>query len=384
MKIALLTDGIYPYVIGGMQKHSYYLAKYFAANSVDVDLYHFSESAAHDINKLDIFSEREKLHINSVVLEFPRQDPFPGHYIRASYRYSEKIFNILKHNLDVDFIYTKGFSGWKLFMEKKKGMQLPPCGVKLHGMNMYDRAYSLRSFAEQIMLRPPAAFCMRYADYVFSYGGKVTDIIRDKAGVPADKIIEVPAGIEPSWLSEASFINNRTVQFVFVGRYDRIKGIEDLMAVLGELLKEGHDFGFHFIGPVPEHLQMKSAAVTYHGTVTSQSEMQGLLRKMDVLVCPSYSEGMPNVVIEAMASGLAVIASDVGAVNIMVSERTGWLIEPGSRNQLRKAILAAIGTGSTGLQVKKIQSLNFVRENLLWEKVILKLLGEITRKIQAK
>lgn len=30
MKIALLTDGIFPYAMGGMQKHSYYLAKYFA------------------------------------------------------------------------------------------------------------------------------------------------------------------------------------------------------------------------------------------------------------------------------------------------------------------------------------------------------------------
>ena len=48
MKISLLTDGIFPYVIGGMQKHSYYLVKYFAQIGVYVDLYHTNQS------KLDI------------------------------------------------------------------------------------------------------------------------------------------------------------------------------------------------------------------------------------------------------------------------------------------------------------------------------------------
>ncbi|WP_081782592.1 hypothetical protein [Marinilabilia salmonicolor] len=40
MRIALLTDGIYPHIMGGMQKHSYYLAKYLARAGVKVDVYH--------------------------------------------------------------------------------------------------------------------------------------------------------------------------------------------------------------------------------------------------------------------------------------------------------------------------------------------------------
>ena len=42
MRVALITDGIYPYVIGGMQKHSFYIAKYLAKNRVYVDLFHFN------------------------------------------------------------------------------------------------------------------------------------------------------------------------------------------------------------------------------------------------------------------------------------------------------------------------------------------------------
>ena len=77
MKIALLTDGISPYVLGGMQRHSFYLAKYFARQKVYVDLFHFNQSEL-DINKLECFSEDEKIFINSIVIDFPRIFPFPG------------------------------------------------------------------------------------------------------------------------------------------------------------------------------------------------------------------------------------------------------------------------------------------------------------------
>ena len=41
MRIAIFTTGIYPYITGGIQKHSYYLAKYLAKNKIYVDLYHY-------------------------------------------------------------------------------------------------------------------------------------------------------------------------------------------------------------------------------------------------------------------------------------------------------------------------------------------------------
>ena len=44
MKVALITDGINPYVIGGMQKHSTYLAKHLVQNGVKLDLFHFVNS----------------------------------------------------------------------------------------------------------------------------------------------------------------------------------------------------------------------------------------------------------------------------------------------------------------------------------------------------
>ncbi|HVA98674.1 MAG TPA: glycosyltransferase family 1 protein, partial [Bacteroidia bacterium] len=108
MKIALLTDGIYPYVIGGMQKHSFYLAKYLAKNQIYVDLYHTNQSQ-FDIHKLEFFTEEEKKYIHSFVVDFPKHKKIPGHYIRESYEYSKQIYTVFKNNSTVDFIYVQGF-----------------------------------------------------------------------------------------------------------------------------------------------------------------------------------------------------------------------------------------------------------------------------------
>ena len=121
MRIALITDGIWPYVLGGMQKHSYYLCKYLAQQNVYVDLYHFNQSN-YDISKLEFFTDEERIYINSIIIDFPKSLPFPGHYIYNSYKHSKLIFEAIKDKLPIyDFIYTKGFTGWFLINQKSNG-----------------------------------------------------------------------------------------------------------------------------------------------------------------------------------------------------------------------------------------------------------------------
>jgi hypothetical protein len=118
MRVALITDGIWPYVLGGMQKHSYYLCKYLAKNKVQVDLIHFNQST-YNISQLEFFSEEEKKYITSIVIDFPKSFHFPGHYFYNSYRHSKLIFQALQHQIQAyNFIYAKGFTGWYLINQK--------------------------------------------------------------------------------------------------------------------------------------------------------------------------------------------------------------------------------------------------------------------------
>ena len=71
MRVALITDGIWPYVLGGMQKHSFYLCKYLAQNKINIDLVHFNAST-YEIDKLEFFTDEEKRYINSIIVNFPK------------------------------------------------------------------------------------------------------------------------------------------------------------------------------------------------------------------------------------------------------------------------------------------------------------------------
>lgn len=69
------------------------------------------------------------------------------------------------------------------------------------------------------------------------------------------------------------------------------------------------------------------------------ADMPGRFADADVLVLSSYSEGRPNVVVEALASGLPVIATDLEGVRSMVVDgETGWLIPAGSADQMAAAL----------------------------------------------
>lgn len=377
MKVALLTDGISPYVMGGMQKHSYYLAKYLAQNKVYVDLYHFNQSNS-DIHKLDVFSNDEKEFIRSIVIDFPKLDSLPGHYLRESYKYSELIFSHIKPALNgYDFIYSKGFSGWKLIEEKTKGLACPPIGVKFHGYEMFQPAPDIKTFFRHLLLRGPVKSISRKADFVFSYGSKITGIIR-KLGVSKTKIIEIPTGIENNWLNSSKLGVGEIRRFVFVGRFERRKGVEELTAVIKDLINN-YPFVFEFIGPIPKEMQIQGKNIVYHGSISDAEKIKTILRGADVFVCPSHSEGMPNVILEGMASGLAIIATDVGAVSLMVGKHNGCLISPGSKQELSKAMVDLINMDTTQFIGLKENSIKIVQEKFLWNNVIKSLIPLIVK-----
>ncbi len=67
-------------------------------------------------------------------------------------------------------------------------------------------------------------------------------------------------------------------------------------------------------------------------------DIPALMSAADVFVLPSRFEGMPVVILEAFAAGLPVLATSVGSVPQLVSERTGWLIPPGDAHELERAL----------------------------------------------
>ncbi|MBS1645887.1 MAG: glycosyltransferase family 4 protein [Bacteroidetes bacterium] len=378
MRIALLTDGIFPYRIGGMQKHSYYLVKYFAKQGVHVDLYHLNNSE-YDIDKMDFFTEEEKKNITSFVIPFPNKGRWPWHYLRESYIHSKMMYQVFEKQAPVDFIYSKGYTGWYFIKKKKQGAKMPPIGLRLHGYEIFQPSAKLINKYRKYMYLPLVRYLNNHADVVYSYGGGITDIIKKNLPKTANKIVEIPAAIEKEWIYEKNTSLHNPIRFAFLGRYDIRKGIQELDAALRAIILQ-YKIEFHFVGPVPKKFQIKSDKILYHGTIHDIEKIKHILQSTDVFVLPSHSEGMPNVILEAMASGCAILATRVGAVNNMVDEDNGWLIPPFSTSDIEQKINEILDK-KIRIEQKKEKSVQKIKELFLWEKVIEKEIAIIKHKI---
>ncbi len=377
MRIALLTDGIWPYRIGGMQKHSYYLVKYFAQHGVFVDLYHMNDSV-YDIDKLDFFTEEERKFITPLLFTFPNKGKWPWHYLQESYLHSKMMYAVFQKQTPVDFIYSKGYTGWYFIKQKQNGKKLPPIGLRLHGYEIFQQGSGMLNLYRKYLYLPLMRYLNNKADYVYSYGGGITNIIKNNLPPAAAKIIEVPAAIETAWVDENNIAINKPIRFAFLGRYEIRKGVKELSVALKNILGK-YDFEFNFIGPIPDEFKVTSPQIKYHGSIGDAEKIKTILQRTDVFVLPSHSEGMPNVILEAMASGCAILATDVGAVNVMVDDTNGWLIPPLNEKMIEQKLLEIIKSDTSIIENKKINSVKKVKENFMWNKVILKEIDAIKK-----
>ncbi|MEO5991479.1 MAG: glycosyltransferase, partial [Ferruginibacter sp.] len=138
-----------------------------------------------------------------------------------------------------------------------------------------------------------------------------------------------------------------------------------------------------FIGGFPENKQIYHPRVSYKGLITEIDVLKREFVMADILVCPSYAEGMPTVILEAMASGCAIIATDVGAINTMVDYQNGWLIEGDIKIGLEQGILEALQLDWEELQKKKLISIDRVADKYTWDHVIKQTINTI-RNIKIK
>lgn len=370
MRIALLTDGIPPFVIGGMQKHSLCLARELVRLNVQVTLVHcvpYGAKAPDEQQVREALEVGDADNLEQICLTFPQPGAMPGHYIRESWSYARSVFSKLKDRwTEFDLIYAKGLTAWALLDAKRKGTSLPLIAVKFHGYEMFQKRPNLRALWGQYILRGPVRFNNRQADFVFSYGGKITEIIRS-LGIAEERIIEIPTGIEAEFIRDASGEVHTPRRFVFIGRYERRKGIQELHEALTQL--GDIDLRFDFIGPIPASKRLRDERFTYHGSISDKAQIKAILDDGDILVCPSHSEGMPNVIMEGLARGLAVIATDVGAVNRQVDDTTGWLIEPGSVEALKTALEQAVALNAEELQQKQEAAIRRCRAEFKWETI---------------
>lgn len=166
------------------------------------------------------------------------------------------------------------------------------------------------------------------------------------------------------------------ITVLFVGRLVKEKRPELFIETASHLCRKFSqtDLRFEIIGEgslrpelelLANNLNLPKGKFSFLG---AQSEMSKIYRRADVLMLTSEHEGTPNVVLEAMAHGLAVIATDVGGVSEVLTDERGMLVNASDKNALIEAAVKLISNRSLradlGSRAKKYVEANHSIESL--------------------
>lgn len=173
-------------------------------------------------------------------------------------------------------------------------------------------------------------------------------------GVPKEKICVIANGVDARFcpgdkMQMRGQLDLPREDFIvlFVGLLVPVKGVEILVEALSAWNAKGHwTCVLVGDGPLSEELQGLAEDAGIDGQMRfvgrrSSREIPQWMQAADLLVLPSYSEGRPNVVLEAQACGIPVVATRVGGTaELVVEGETGLLVDSGASAQLRAALEA--------------------------------------------
>lgn len=241
--------------------------------------------------------------------------------------------------------YPDGFAVAQL--AKELGL---PFAIKVHGSDIND-------YMEVAWRRRVIVSTLNRARKVIA----VSQALKQKMvefGVDRKKILVVYNGVDRELFRVRDRVAARRhlglaekgKRILFVGNLKPVKGLDNLIEAMRQLVIERRDTELHMVGygPLEPSLRQRVEAVSLQNKVHFEGERppEEIARWMnacDLLCLPSLSEGVPNVVLEALSSGLPVVATNVGGIpEVVSSEVAGILVAPRQPVALFEAIAYAL------------------------------------------
>ncbi len=352
-QLLFITDGIFPHAIGGMQRHSACLITELArSGELEIIVVHPHEQTVFD----------SSLQIHEIKIPFD----FNGFYIRKCYEYS-RLTNQIIHQYPEALVYAQGFS--VLYGLAETGKRVI---INQHGLEPFQ-SITFSDKLKTLPMRMMERYQFRHAAKIVSLGGMLTDILKKEVPNPGKKIVVLPNAVNPVEKVKRNFAKEQ-LQLLFVGRFAFNKGINLLMEAVRQLNNEGYKnrLRFNLVGKGPLYEQYrqeyKFENVNFIGFADDQ-QLAALYQQNDLFVFPTRFEGMPTVVLEAMAAGMPVIVSDTGATAELVNSDNGYLIEKNNIRSLKWAIQRFYQLSPEERHLLSENSYKKVHERFTWQKV---------------
>jgi len=341
MRIALIIALFPPKWLAGTEIATYNLAKHLAKQAHEV----------HVITSLD-----ENLPSNSMI------DGFNVHRIKCPQ------FRIVKHNSGVERPKIRVYAAFIFFVKTMVALhELNPDIIHVQGIDI-----GIIGFFSKFILRKPYGVWGRGDDVYLPWPFKgfiskmvlrsalvaisLTDDMKNKmCDLHEREIIMIPNGIDIDMFTGLSKFESRNMLhlsqnekiLLFVGRLQPIKGVKYLIDAMGhvnkrdskiKLLVVGFGAEFNDLNTKVENLSLSNNIILV-GEVPYE-KISIYMAAADVFVLPSLSEGFPGTLLEAMASSLPVITTNVaGLPEIIKDGINGFIVEPANSMEIATKVL---------------------------------------------
>jgi glycosyltransferase involved in cell wall biosynthesis len=254
-----------------------------------------------------------------------------------------------------------------------------PTLLTVHGLLEEEIKYWENSnFALKKVSQLCENFSLRRIKNIIVLSPQLKELINSKIGRNENlKTYIVPNGVNTeSFKSVYSEINCDKI-ILFMGKLVNLKGVSNLIKAMAQVRDQHPEAKLLIAGTGPQDETLKrlvrnlrlDASVKFLGFIYGKSKIH-LYKSASFFVLPSLWESLPIVILEAMASGIPIIASNVGGVPSIVNDgANGFLIEPGNINELKDKMLLLLNDKNLCDEMGR-ESLRRA-QNFSWEKIAL-------------
>lgn len=289
--------------------------------------------------------------------------------------------------IPVDALDCGGFSDIRTFFRLRAELRRQPADVLfcfLHQANIYGRLAArsagislvlsgIRVVDRRLSVVIPERVTRCCVDHYVAVSKSVGKTHARLCSIPEQKMTAVPNGVDLSDQPPVRDFSENHFRLLFVGRLTEQKDPDCLLQAfcrLPDSLKEVTSLTFAGDGPLRH--QLEQFTVRHHLTqkvsfLGHRDDIGELMQQATLLVLPSRWEGMPNVVLEAIAQDLPVVATNVdGTCDVIENGRHGWLVPPRDPDQLAQEIAAALKSPQNRQQIAQ-NARKRVQEEFSWE-----------------
>jgi glycosyltransferase involved in cell wall biosynthesis len=333
MRIAHLTASTF---FGGPERQMLRLASSLAASQVDSVFLSFSEKG-----RCHSFLSRAR-HAGFEALALEHDTPWLAAATRDLTRHLERV--------QADVLFCHGYKANLLGRIAARRRQIPAVAVS-RGWTGESWKVRLYEAVDRRHLR-----CM---DRVVAVSEGQAAKVR-RCGVQPERIRVIHNAVDPDRFADPDptyrakllrYFRQPTTRILgAAGRLSPEKGFDVLVAAAAQVVNADDTVGFLLFGEGPCKAdlvkQINAAGLSRFFVLSGfRADLDRFFPFLDLLVLPSYTEGLPNVVLEAFASGIPVVATAVGGTPEVVQDReNGYLTPPGDAKALAERILDALSS----------------------------------------